>query len=151
MPSDSRRESSSPLPDNSARYEVVTNLGRGAMADVLLAVRRGPYASNKLVVIKKLKAAPDGDQEFVNMFVDEARIAMRLSHPNVVSTFDFVAQANEFYLTMEFLDGQSLLQMIRALGRHTMPLELQVWILTQVLAGLGYAHELRDFDGTPME
>lgn len=121
------------------------------MAEVLLAVRRGPYASNKLVVIKKLKAAPEDDQELVNMFVDEARIAMRLSHPNVVSTFDFVADGHELYLTMEFLDGPSLLQVTRTVGRQKIPLELHVWILTQVLAGLGYAHQLRDFDGTALE
>lgn len=142
---------SPPLPETSGGYEVVTSLGQGGMADVLLAVRRGPYASNKLVVIKKLKAAPDGDQEFVNMFVDEARIAMRLSHPNVVSTFDFVAQGQELYLTMEFLDGPSLLQVTRTVGRSKIPLELHVWILTQVLSGLGYAHQLRDFDGTALE
>jgi len=84
------------------------------------------------------------------MFVDEARIAMRLSHPNVVSTFDFVAEDDDFYLTMEFLDGQSLLQTLRSVGREKLPLELHIWILTQVLAGLTYAHELRDFDGTPL-
>src|SRR3954469_23421149 len=103
LPIDSRIEKSSPLLETSGRYEVVTNLGQGGMADVLLAVRRGAYASNKLVVIKKLRVAPGDDQELVNMFVDEARIAMRLSHPNVVSTFDFVAQGEELYLTMEFL------------------------------------------------
>jgi hypothetical protein len=151
LPTDSRIEVASPLPETTGRYEIITNLGQGGMADVLLAVRRGPYESNKLVVIKKLKAAPEGDQELVNMFVDEARIAMRLSHPNVVSTFDFVAQGHEFYLTMEFLDGPSLLQVTRTVGRQKIPLELHVWILTQVLAGLGYAHQLRDFDGTALE
>ena len=151
MATDSRIETSFSLPETTGKYEVVTNLGQGTMAEVLLAVRRGPYASNKLVVIKKLKAAPDGDQELVNMFVDEARIAMRLSHPNVVSTFDFVAQGHEFYLTMEFLDGPSLLQVTRTVGRQKVPLELHVWILTQVLAGLAYAHQLRDFDGTALE
>jgi len=120
------------------------------MADVFLAVRRGPYASNKLVVIKRLKGDASGDQQWVDMFVDEARIAMRLSHPNVVSTFDFVAEDDDFYLTMEFLDGQSLLQTLRNVGREKVPLELHIWILTQVLAGLTYAHELRDFDGTPL-
>ena len=151
MQSDSKLKVVPALAEKLGGYEIVASLGQGGMAEVFLAVRRGPYASNKLLVIKKLKSDAGGDQQVVDMFVDEARIAMRLSHPNVVSTFDFVAQANEFYLTMEFLDGQSLLQMIRALGRDKMPLELQVWILTQVLAGLGYAHELRDFDGTPME
>jgi len=68
----------------------------------------------------------------------------------VVSTFDFVAEDDDFYLTMEFLDGQSLLQTLRTVGRDKVPLELHIWILTQVLAGLTYAHELREFDGTPL-
>jgi len=138
------------LAEKLGRHEIVANLGRGGMADVFLAVRRGPYASNKLVVIKRLKGDASGDQQWIDMFVDEARIAMRLSHPNVVSTFDFVAEDDDFYLTMEFLDGQSLLQTLRTVGREKVPLELHIWILTQVLAGLTYAHELRDFDGTPL-
>jgi len=138
------------LAEKLGRHEIVATLGRGGMADVFLAVRRGPYASNKLVVIKRLKGDASGDQQWVDMFVDEARIAMRLSHPNVVSTFDFVAEDDDFYLTMEFLDGQSLLQTLRSVGREKVPLDLHIWILTQVLAGLTYAHELRDFDGTPL-
>ena len=139
------------LPEKLGRHEIVTNLGHGGMAQVFLAVQRGPFSSTKLVVIKKLKPDAGGDQQFLDMFLDEARIAMRLSHPNVVSTFDFVADGDEFYLTMEFLDGQSLLQTIRKVGRDRMPLELHIWVLTQVLAGLGYAHGLRDFDGTALD
>ena len=120
------------------------------MAQVFLAVQRGPFASNKLVVIKKLLPGAGADQQLIDMFVDEARIAMRLNHPNVVSTFDFIAEEDELYLTMEFLDGQSLLQTLRKLGRDQVPLDLHIWILTQVLAGLGYAHDLTDFDGTPL-
>jgi serine/threonine protein kinase len=120
------------------------------MAQVFLAVQRGAFASNKLVVIKKLLPGAGADQQVTDMFLDEARIAMRLNHPNVVTTFDFVAEEDELYLTMEFLDGQSLLQTLRGLGRDKVPLDLHIWILTQVLAGLGYAHELRDFDGRPL-
>ena len=138
------------LAEKLGRFEIITRLGRGGMAEVFLAVQRGAFASNKLVVIKQLKRDANDEHQMFEMFVDEARIAMRLTHPNVVHTFDFVADGDEFYLTMEFLDGQSLLQTIRKVGRDKLPLELHIWILIQVLAGLGYAHALRDFDGTPL-
>ena len=139
------------VPEKLGRHEIVAQLGEGGMANVYLAVQSGPYGSAKLVVIKQLKASSGHEREFLEMFVDEARIAMKLSHPNVVSTFDFVADGDDFHLKMEFLDGKSLLQTLRKVGRENMPLDLHVWILTQVLAGLGYAQALRDFDGTPLD
>ena len=150
MASEGRPDPTPSLPNQLGRHEIVAKLGQGGMAQVFLAVQRGAFASNKLVVIKQLLPGAGADPQVTDMFLDEARIAMRLNHPNVVSTFDFVAEADDLYLTMEFLDGQSLLQTLRTLGRDKLPLDLHVWILTQVLAGLGYAHELRNFDGTPL-
>lgn len=150
METESRPHLAPALAEKLGRFEIVTRLGQGGMAEVFLAVQRGAFSSNKLVVIKKLKRDANDEHQMFEMFVDEARIAMRLTHPNVVNTFDFVAEGDEFYLTMEFLDGQSLLQTIRKVGRDKLPLELHIWILIQVLAGLGYAHGLRDFDGTQL-
>jgi serine/threonine-protein kinase len=151
LQSETNLKPSPALPEKLGRHEIIASLGKGGMAEVYLAVQRSAFSSNKLVVIKKLKADAGGDKLVIDMFVDEARIAMRLNHPNVLSTFDFVADGDNFYLTNEFIDGQSLWQTIRTVGRDKMPLDLQIWILAQVLAGLGYAHELRDFNGTPLE
>jgi len=135
------------IPERLGRFQVIAELGTGGMGQILLAVQRGAFASNKIVVIKKIRKDALDKPEFLNMFVDEARIAMRLSHPNIVNTFDFVAEEESLYLTMEFLEGHSLLHVLRKVGRDAFPLDLHLWILTRVLAALSYMHTLRDLDG----
>ncbi len=120
------------------------------MADVYLAHQPGPFSAGKLVVIKQLRPGVAEDEQFVHMFADESRIAVRLSHPNVVHTYEVVAEHDEYYLALEFLDGKSLHQILHRVTRNRMPLELHIWMLTQVLTGLHYAHDLTDFDGTPL-
>jgi eukaryotic-like serine/threonine-protein kinase len=132
------------------RYDVLGLLGKGGMAQVLLAVQRGVFASEKLVVVKQLRPEFASDPAFLNMFLDEARITLLLNHPNVVHTYEVVAQAPEYFLAMEFLEGQTLSRVVRKAGRGGLGLDMQLWILTQVLAGLAYAHELRALDGTPL-
>lgn len=132
------------------RYEIVQKLGSGGMADVYLAHQPGPFSASKLLVIKQLRAGILDDEQFVHMFADESRIAVRLNHPNVVQTYEAVADGRDYYLVLEFLDGRSLHQLLHHVSRAEMPLALHLWILTQVLAGLHYAHELREFDGSPM-
>jgi eukaryotic-like serine/threonine-protein kinase len=130
------------------RYEVVTMLGQGGMARVYLALARGPVGFNKLVVVKQIRPELAWDEEFLTMFLEEARIAARLNHPNVVSTLEVLEEDGQYAIAMEFLEGQTLADLLRRMGRGKMPIEEHLWILTQVLAGLHYGHELRDFDGT---
>jgi serine/threonine-protein kinase len=131
------------------RYEIVHKLGVGGMADVFLAHQPGPFSTSKLIVIKQLRSGVMDDEQIVKMFADESRIAVRLNHPNVVHTYDAVADGRDFYLVLEFLDGKSLFQVLRV-ARERMPLALHLWIISQVLAGLHYAHELKEFDGRSM-
>lgn len=138
------------FPDQLGRYAAIASLGDGGMAQVFLAIQRGPYASNKLVVIKRVKAESRHDPTFQQMFVDEARIAMLLSHPNIVNTYDLVAEGDALYLTMEYIEGHSLLETMKRVGRAGVPRELHVWILSKVLAALAYAHTLRDFKGSDL-
>lgn len=120
------------------------------MARLYLGVQRGPFELKKLVAIKEMRQEIASDPHFFSMFVDEARIAARLSHPNVVHTYEVLDDAPNYYLVMEFLDGQSLLEIVRRVGRANIPLHDHIWILTQLLAGLHHAHELCDFDGKPL-
>jgi serine/threonine protein kinase len=129
------------------KYELVTLLGEGGMSRVYLAVSRGPVGVSKLVVVKQLRPEMAFDAEFVTMFIDEARIAARLSHPNVVQTYEVVEEGGQYLLAMEYLEGRTLAEILHRAGRANMPLEEHLWILTQVLAGLHYAHELADYDG----
>jgi serine/threonine-protein kinase len=132
------------------RYEILTLLGEGGMARVYLAVSRGPVGFNKLVVVKQVRPELAWDRDFITMFFDEARIAARLNHPNVVSTYEVVEEAGQYLLAMEYLEGQTLGEILNRLGRAQMPLDQHLWILCQVLAGLNYGHELVDYDGSPL-
>jgi serine/threonine protein kinase len=132
------------------RYEILTLLGEGGMARVYLALSRGPVGFNKLVVVKQVRPELAWDQDFVTMFFDEARIASRLNHPNIVSTYEVVEEAGQYLLAMEFLEGQTLGEILSRLGRAQMPLDQHLWIICQVLAGLHYGHELADYDGSPL-
>lgn len=138
------------MPNSIGRYEIVCKLGVGGMADVYLAHQPGPFSASKLVVIKQMRPGVLTDEHRIHMFADESRIAVRLNHPNVVHTYEVVAEHDDYYLTLEFLDGKSLYQVLARVTREQVPLTLHVWMLTQVLAGLQYAHELSDFDGTPL-
>ena len=92
------------------KYRLIAELGHGGMADVFLAVAAGPAGSgfSKLTVIKRLRQNLAEDPEFVAMLMDEARIAARLNHPNVVQTNEVGHVGHEYVIAMEYLDGQPL-------------------------------------------
>ncbi|HEU4412779.1 MAG TPA: serine/threonine-protein kinase [Polyangiaceae bacterium] len=140
-------------PPRLGRYQLVTPLGRGGMADVYLAMVKGPQGFTKFPVVKILKAEFAGDGEFVTMFLDEARLAARLNHPNVVQTYEVGEDQGLYYLVMEYLAGQSLHRVLRLRtgqgeARPLLPLFLRV--VSDLLAGLQHAHELCDYDGRPL-
>src|SRR5277367_1756375 len=131
-----------------AHYQVITTLGQGGMARVLLTLSRGPAGVDKLLVVKELKAELKGDPEFLTMFLDEARIAARLNHPNVVQTYEVSSDGDHPLIVMEYLEGQSMSALLARVGRKVMPLDLHMYILSQVAVGLHYAHELKGLDGS---
>jgi len=147
------------------RYDVIAKLGQGGMAEVYLGVARGEVASaaaagrealyaprelnfRKLVVLKVLHQSLTGDEHFVEMFMTEARIAARLAHPNVVHTYTVGQEEGRYCIVMEYLEGvplNALLKRTRALSfEDRMPL---LWASCQVLSGLHYVHEFKDYDG----
>jgi phosphate transport system substrate-binding protein len=136
-------------------YKLIASLGRGGMADVFLAARLGPERFTKLVVIKRLRAdltaQPDAAR-YRTLLLDEARLAARLHHPNIVQTYEVSSHDGEPYITMEYLDGRPIHQVMRAV-RHagiTLPRPLVLRVIVEVLGALAYAHSLADFDGTPL-
>ena len=134
------------------RYRLIAELARGGMGIVYLALVRGPGGFNKLFVVKILKSHLAEDPKLVSMFLEEARLAAKLSHPNVVQTIEVGSDAGSHFIAMEFLDGQSL-HRILARGRRTgsmMALPYQLHVMTHVLEALQYAHGVTDFDGTPL-
>src|SRR5882724_6513839 len=130
------------------RYRLIAEIGHGGMADVYLAVAQGPAGFNKLVVIKKTRRDLITEADILAMFLDEARLAARLNHPNVVQTLEIGQEGDRYFNAMESLDGQPLNRLLSR-AAEKLPLALHHRILIDVLAGLHHAHEPRDFDGTP--
>jgi serine/threonine-protein kinase len=120
------------------------------MSHVYLTIAQGPADFSKLFVVKELKPELAGDREFHQMFLNEMRLAARLNHPNVVQTYEVGEQRQRPFLTMEYLEGQPLNGIFARVGRQALPLPLHLCILAETLAGLHYAHELCDFDGSPL-
>jgi eukaryotic-like serine/threonine-protein kinase len=134
------------------KYRLIASLGHGGMADVFLAVVRGPAGFNKLQVIKRLRPNLAEEPEFIDMFLDEARLAARLSHPNVVQTHEVGELGGSYFMAMEFLDGQPLSRVTRRAQKEGgIPTHIWLQIVIDALAGLHYAHELKDYDGTPLQ
>jgi serine/threonine-protein kinase len=135
------------------KYQLFASLGRGGMADVFLSVARGQMGFNKLAVVKRLRQALAEEAAFRNMFLDEARLAARLNHPNIVHTYEVGEQNGVYFIAMEYLEGQSLNKVLKEALRRNEPMETEVCvrIVADALAGLGHAHELRDYDGRPLQ
>jgi serine/threonine-protein kinase len=138
------------VPRRIGRYDIITLLGEGGMARAYLAVNRGPGRFHKLSVIKQILPNLSKDPNFVAMFLDEARLTARLHHPNIVQTFDVAEDDGNYLLAMEYLEGLSLTNIYRRIHPKILPIETHLWVLTQVLAGLHYAHTLCDYDGSPL-
>jgi serine/threonine-protein kinase len=138
------------VPRAGSKYRPIATLGEGGMARVLLTVTNGPAGVHKLLVIKQIRRELAQDAGFVRMFLDEARLAARLSHPNVIHTYEVGIDDDGPFIVMEYLDGQSLQALISHVKRANMPLAVHLRILTKVLAGLHYAHELKDYNDAPL-
>lgn len=145
-------EPSSQQSNRLGRYRLVSTLGQGGMGTIWLAVAGGLGEFRKLLVVKELRWDLTRNERFVEMFLDEAKLAARLSHPNVVQTLEAGAEDGRYFLSMEFLDGQPLSEVMkRALQEPSISLGVRLRILCGALAGLHYAHELRDYDGSEFE
>jgi serine/threonine-protein kinase len=122
------------------------------MATVHLGRLLGPVGFSRTVAIKRLHAQFAADPEFVSMFLDEARLAARIRHPNVVPTLDVVATGGELFLVMEYVPGESIARLARTLREHhqTLPTRILSAIMAGVLHGLHAAHEAKDERGIPL-
>ena len=133
------------------KYTYIASVGRGGMADLYLVSSRGPAGFSKLMVIKELRRDLARSPEHVEMFLAEARLAARLDHPQVVQAYDVSQLGNRHFLVMEYLEGQSLQYVLLRLDRNDEGVRrLYLHAIIQMLSGLHYAHELKDYDGRPL-
>ncbi len=134
------------------KYTLVRKLATGGMAEVFLARADGPMGFQKKLVVKRILPHFGEDQNFINMFLSEARLAAELNHPNVVQIFDFGQADGQYYIAMEFIDGPNLRSLNKA-ARETVgaiSLPLCAKIIALAAEGLGYAHDLKDGSGQVM-
>jgi serine/threonine-protein kinase len=134
------------------RYEILKPLAAGGMAMVHLGRALGVGGFERLVAIKLMHHHIAAEPEFVTMFLDEARLAARIRHPNVVPTLDVQESPDGLFLIMEYIEGASLHQILRTLGQRpgAVPLGVVLRVMLDMLAGLHCAHELLDDEGVPL-
>lgn len=131
------------------RYAIQGEIATGGMATVHHGRLLGPAGFTRGVAIKRLHPQYARDPDFVAMFLDEARLASRILHPNVVPILDVVAESGELFLVMEFVPGESLGKLFRRTPEGV-PLNIALSIAVGMLEGLHAAHEARGEDGKPL-
>jgi serine/threonine-protein kinase len=136
-----------PPPSQVGKYRLIAKLGEGGAATVYLAVASGPAGVNKLLVVKILRPELAEDPDVLAMFLEEARLCTRLSHPNIVQTMEVGMDAGRYFIVMEHLEGKPLSALMRVPGIGP---DERVHLVAEALEGLHYAHELADYDGTPL-
>lgn len=133
------------------RYELLGEIASGGMATVFLGRVTGAKGFQRLVAIKRLHPHLESEEEFVSMFLDEARLAARIRHPNVVATLD-VEDDEHLYIVMEYVEGDRLLAFLRhsaKTGEKIAP-AIATRVAMDTLSALHAAHELTDDDGSPL-
>jgi len=131
------------------RYELIGEIAAGGMATVFLARLTGFGGFQRLFAIKRLHPHLQGEREFVQMFLDEARLAAGIHHPNVVPILEVGASDSGYYLVMEYIEGETLARLLSgaAASKQRLPVAIVIRMLLDTLGGLHAAHELRDEHG----
>jgi eukaryotic-like serine/threonine-protein kinase len=131
------------------RYELLARLATGGMGEIFLARLEGAEGFEKLYVVKRILAHLADDARFRQMLIAEAQIASKMSHPNICQVFELGETEGQLYIVMEYLEGISLLPLLRRFSREEMPLDLGLvgGVIQQVTDAMNYAHDLKDRDG----
>jgi serine/threonine-protein kinase len=134
------------------KYEVVSHLATGGMAQIYLARQSGLGAFERHVVLKTILRERANDQRFVTMFLDEAKLAATLNHQNVAQVYEVDQADGAYFMAMEFVHGENVRAILETTIRRgwTVPLELAILIVSGAAAGLHHAHERRGRGGAPL-
>jgi serine/threonine protein kinase len=133
----------------SNKFVILRSLAMGGMAEILLARVRDPSKPERLVVLKRMHRQLAADREYVKMFVDEARLAITLRHPNVVEVYESGEDDGQYYIAMEYLHGHDLRRVLSQMAKRRVPMRLAnaLSIARAVCRGLDYTHERTDANG----
>ena len=141
-------------PNQLAQFEVLKRLGAGGMAEVFLAKKRGAEGTFKILVVKRILPTHGASRRFRSMFIEEAQLATRLNHPNVVQVYEFYDGGDEGQLlAMEYVEGCDLGRLMSAAkaGGARLAPWVGAWIIAEAAKGLHYAHEKKDEAGQKLE
>jgi TonB family protein len=143
-----------PLPSGTpfGQYELTELIATGGMAEVYRARMQGVEGFQKIVAIKRILPHLTDNEEFVRMFVDEAKVAAQLQHPNIIHIYDLGKIERSYFIAMEYIDGRDLRSILRTLEekRARLPLGLALFITSRLAAALDYAHRKHDLQGKAM-
>jgi serine/threonine-protein kinase len=142
------------LPRRFGKYTLLRRMATGGMAELYLALHRSVAGFEKLIVIKRILPSMNRDRSFIDMLLHEARVAATLSHPNIVQTIDVGQVDGTYFIALEHIHGEDLRSIVRQMRKRGVvefPVEHAIAIVLGICAGLSYAHERKDLDGTPLE
>lgn len=134
------------------RYQVINKIASGGMAEVFLARATGAMGFQRLVAVKLIHANFTRDQEFVKMFIDEARISMHLHHRNIVQVFDLDKVGDTYFIAMEFVHGVNLYDVYERIASKNRWIEppMALYLVAEISKGLHFAHTRPGADGRPL-
>ncbi|HEX3067712.1 MAG TPA: TonB family protein [Thermoanaerobaculia bacterium] len=134
------------------QYVLLEKIATGGMAEVWKARMRGVEGFQKIVAIKKILPHLSDNQDFIEMFVDEAKLAAQLNHNNIIHIYDLGKIQSSYYIAMEYIDGYDLKNILKKAQERDQPLsvEIALFIASKVAAALDYAHRKRDFEDKEM-
>ena len=135
------------LGETFGRYQLLGLLGQGGMGRLYIAERRGIQGFVKIVALKRIQPHLADSKQLREMFLNEARIAARLEHPNIVATYELGEVDGNYFISMEYLPGEDLSAIISGCQDGRMPIEIAAALTQQAAQGLHYAHEARDGHG----
>jgi serine/threonine-protein kinase len=141
------------MPSRFGKYTLLRKLATGGMAELFLAIQKSVAGFEKLLVIKRILPAMNQDRAFIEMLLHEARIAATLSHPNIVQIFDVGQHDGQYFIAMEHVHGEDLRSIVRQMKKKEVlefPLEHALAIVLGMCAGLSYAHEKHELDGSAL-
>ena len=139
-------------PSPFGKYLLLERINIGGMAEVFKAKTYGVQGFERFLAIKRILPNMAEDDEFINMFVDEARIAVQLTHANVVQIYELGKFENQFYIAMEYVSGRDMRQVLDKLRKETttVPVPTTAFVISKICEGLDYAHRRTDPSGRPL-
>ncbi len=134
------------------KFILIRKLNSGGMAEIYLAKSFGAHGMERLLAVKRILPKVSSSSDFIKMFIDEAKLASKLTHPNIAQIYELGREKETYYIALELVDGKDLRSIFDKLAKsgQSMPLPIAIKIVADICEGLDYAHQKCDDDGRPL-